>query len=299
MHAISVDGLTKRYGAALALDGVTFEAQPGRVTGFLGRNGAGKTTALRILLGLTAPTSGTATIGGHPYQDIADPARFVGALVDGAGFHPGATVRGGLGLLARAVGVPPQRADEVLAVTELSGVGTRRVGRLSLGMRQRLALAAVLLADPPVLILDEPANGLDPQGLRWMRDLLRSLAAEGRTILMSSHQLNEVNLIADDVVVVHQGRVVVAGTMAELARPCVVARTPAAARLAASLTRAGFGEVRRDGDTVRIADARTEEVGTISASNGIVLHELRLEASSVEEVFFASIGAGTGTGAAA
>jgi ABC-2 type transport system ATP-binding protein len=287
VHAVRVDRLTKRYGATVALDGVTFAAEPGRVTGFLGRNGAGKTTALRILVGLAAPTSGTATIGGLPYHAIENPARHIGALVDGAGFHPGGSARGHLLVLARAIGVPASRVDEVLAVTELENAARRRVGKFSLGMRQRLALAAVLLADPGVLILDEPANGLDPLGLRWLRDLLRSLAADGRTVLVSSHQLNEVALVADDVVVVHAGRVAAAGPVAELTRPRVIVRTPAAPDLAAALARSGL-DPDREGDTVRVADTTTAAVGAVAAAIGAPLHELRVEASSMEDVFFAT-----------
>jgi ABC-2 type transport system ATP-binding protein len=290
MHAIRVDRLTKRYGPTLALDGVTFEAKPGRVTGFLGRNGAGKTTTLRILVGLAAPTSGTATIGGLPYHQIDHPARHVGALIDGAGFDPGASARGQLLVLARAVGVPPSRVDEVLALTDLAYAGSRRTAKLSLGMRQRLALAAVLLADPKVLILDEPANGLDPQGLRWLRDLLRSLAAAGRTVLVSSHQLNEVALIADDVVVVHAGRVVTAGPVAELTRPRVLVRTPDTRLLVAVLERAGLdADVDEDDQSVTVSDATTAHVGELAAAAGVPLHELRVVTSSVEDVFFASI----------
>jgi ABC-2 type transport system ATP-binding protein len=289
VHAIRVDRLTKRYGATVALAGVTFAAEPGRVTGFLGRNGAGKTTALRILVGLASPTSGTATIGGFAYRDIENPARHVGALVDGAGFHPGGSARGHLLVLARGIGVPASRVDEVLALTELAPASRRRVGKFSLGMRQRLALAAVLLADPEVLVLDEPANGLDPLGLRWLRDLLRSLAAAGRTVLVSSHQLNEVALVADDVVVVHAGRVAAAGPVADLTRSRVVARTPAAPELAAALVRAGL-DPDRDGDTVRVADTTTAEVGTVAAAIGAALHELRVDTSSMEDVFFATTG---------
>ena len=292
MHAIRVDRLTKRYGTTLALDGVSFGAAPGRVTGFLGRNGAGKTTTLRILVGLAAPTSGTATIGGVPYEDIEHPARHVGALIDGAGFDPGASARGQLLVLARSVGVPTSRVDEVLALTDLAYAASRRTAKLSLGMRQRLTLAAVLLADPEVLILDEPANGLDPQGLRWLRDLLRSLAAEGRTVLVSSHQLNEVALVADDVVVVHAGRVVTAGPVAELSRPRALVRTPATPQLAVALERAGFDvdlDGGPDGDGLRVSDATTAQVGEVAAAAGICLHELRMVTSSIEDAFFASI----------
>ena len=292
MHAIRVDCLTKRYGSTLVLDGVSFEAAPGRVTGFLGRNGAGKTTTLRILVGLVAPTSGTATIGGLPYQSIYEPARHIGALLDGAGFHPGLSARGQLKVLARGLRVGPRRVDEVLALTDLAHAAQRRTSKLSLGMRQRLTLAAVLLADPSVLILDEPANGLDPQGLRWMRDLLRGLAAEGRTILVSSHQLNEVALVADDLVVVHSGRLVTSGPVAELTRPRVVACTPGAAALMEALGRAGL-TASQDGDTVRVPDASTAQVGDIAAAVGVTLHELRPESSSVEDLFFASIEGGS------
>jgi ABC-2 type transport system ATP-binding protein len=293
MYTIRVDHLTKRYGPTVVLDGVSFQAQPGRVTGFLGRNGAGKTTTLRILVGLVAPTSGTATIGGVPYADLADPARHVGALLDGAGFHPGVAARAQLLLLARGAGVHASRVDEVLALTDLADAADRRTGKLSLGMRQRLALAAVLLADPPVLVLDEPANGLDPPGLRWLRDLLRGLAAQGRTVLVSSHQLNEVSVVADDVVVVNAGRVVAAGPVAELTRPRVVVRTPlpAVPVLAAALERAGL-QVRLDGDVLRVLDATTARVGDVAAVVAAPIHELRLETSSLEDVFFASIDAG-------
>jgi ABC-2 type transport system ATP-binding protein len=288
MHAIRVDRLTKRYGTTLALDGVTFEAAPGRVTGFLGRNGAGKTTTLRILVGLASATSGSATIGGLPYSAIERPARHVGALLDGAGFHPGSSARGQLLVLARGLGVSKTRVDEVLALTDLAYAGNRRTGKLSLGMRQRLTLAAVLLADPGVLVLDEPANGLDPQGLRWLRDLLRSLAAQGRTVLVSSHQLNEVALVADDVVVVHAGRVVADGPVAELTRPRVVVRSPALPALAAALVRAGVG-ADVSGDALRVTDTTPSVVGDVAAAAGIPIHELRVETSSVEDIFFASI----------
>jgi len=291
VYPIRVDRLTKQYGPTVVLDGVSFDAAPGRVTGFLGRNGAGKTTTLRILVGLASATSGSATIGGVPYCDLSDPSRHVGALLDGAGFHPGMSARAQLRLVARGAGVPLRRVEEVLALTDLTSAADRRTGKLSLGMRQRLTLAAVLLADPPVLVLDEPANGLDPPGLRWLRDLLRSLAAGGRTILVSSHQLNEVALVADDVVVLDRGRVAAAGPVAELTRPQVVVRTPGAPLLASALERAGL-RPRLDGDFVRITDATTEQVGELAATLGVALHELRLEASTVEDLFFSMIDGG-------
>jgi ABC-2 type transport system ATP-binding protein len=288
VYTVRVDRLTKRYGTAVVLDGVTFEAVPGRVTGFLGRNGAGKTTTLRILVGLAAPTSGSATIGGLPYAEMHEPARHVGALLDGAGFHPGMSARSQLQLLAHSAGVTDARVDQVLALTDLAHAADKRTGKLSLGMRQRLTLAAVLLADPSVLILDEPANGLDPPGLRWLRDLLRHLADDGRTILVSSHQLNEVAVVADDVVVLNRGRVVAAGPVAELTRPCVYVRSPVAADLAAWLDRAGM-RVRRDGTELRVLDTTTDFIGDLAALMAAPLHELRLETSSVEDLFFASI----------
>lgn len=288
MYTVRVDRLTKRYGTAVVLDGVTFEAVPGRVTGFLGRNGAGKTTTLRILVGLAAPTSGSATIGGLPYAEMHEPARHVGALLDGAGFHPGMSARSQLQLLAHSAGVTDARVDQVLALTDLAHAADKRTGKLSLGMRQRLTLAAVLLADPSVLILDEPANGLDPPGLRWLRDLLRHLADDGRTILVSSHQLNEVAVVADDVVVLNRGRVVAAGPVAELTRPCVYVRSPVAADLAAWLDRAGM-RVRLDGTELRVLDTTTDFIGDLAALMAAPLHELRLETSSVEDLFFASI----------
>jgi ABC-2 type transport system ATP-binding protein len=291
MHTIRVDRLTKRYGDAVVLDAVTFEAAPGRVTGFLGRNGAGKTTTLRILVGLAAPTSGSATIGGVPYHEIAGPGRHVGALVDGAGFHPGMTARAHLRLLARGAGVHVSRVEEVLALTDLASAGGQRTGRLSLGMRQRLALAAVLLGDPSVLILDEPANGLDPPGLRWLRDLLRALAARGRTVLVSSHQLNEVSVVADDVVVLNRGRVVAAGPVADLTRPQVLVRSPVAAELARALTRVGL-RARIHAGVVRVVGATPEQVGDVAACIAAPVHELRLETSSLEDLFFASINGG-------
>jgi ABC-2 type transport system ATP-binding protein len=288
VYTVRVDRLTKRYGTAVVLDGVTFEAVPGRVTGFLGRNGAGKTMTLRILVGLAAPTSGSATIGGLPYAEMHEPARHVGALLDGAGFHPGMSARSQLQLLAHSAGVTDARVDQVLALTDLAHAADKRTGKLSLGMRQRLTLAAVLLADPSVLILDEPANGLDPPGLRWLRDLLRHLADDGRTILVSSHQLNEVAVVADDVVVLNRGRVVAAGPVAELTRPCVYVRSPVAADLAAWLDRAGM-RVRRDGTELRVLDTTTDFIGDLAALMAAPLHELRLETSSVEDLFFASI----------
>jgi ABC-2 type transport system ATP-binding protein len=213
---INVDHLTKRYGPVTAVDGLSFEVGPGRVTGYLGPNGAGKTTTLRVLLGLAAPTSGTATINGDRYRDLRHPTRTVGAALDNDCFHPGRSAAEHLRIMATAAGISRRRVPEVLDLVGLTGDARRRVGTYSLGMRQRLTLATTLLGDPEVLILDEPLNGLDPDGIRWMRDLLRKLAGEGRTVLMSSHLLAEAAQTVDDVVVISHGRLAAEGPVAEL-----------------------------------------------------------------------------------
>ena len=216
MAAITVQGLTKRFGDVLAVDRLSFQVDEGTVAGFLGPNGAGKTTTLRMLLGLVDPTSGTATVGGRRYRDLPDPARRVGAVLEAGGFHPGRSARDHLRIQATAAGLPQTRIDQVLEQTGLAGAARRRVGGFSLGMRQRLGLAAALLGDPEVLILDEPANGLDPEGVHWLRGLVRGLAAEGRTVLVSSHLLAEVAKTVDQVVIVDEGRLVTQAAMAEL-----------------------------------------------------------------------------------
>ena len=213
---INVDHLTKRYGPITAVDRLSFEVGPGRVTGFLGPNGAGKTTTLRMLLGLTAPTSGTATINGARYRDLPTPVRTAGAALDNDCFHPGRSAAEHLRILATAAGISRRRVATVLDIAGLTEAGHRRVGTYSLGMRQRLTLATTLLGDPGVLILDEPLNGLDPDGIRWMRDLLRQLAGEGRTVLVSSHLLAEAAQTVDDVVVISHGRLAAEGPVTEL-----------------------------------------------------------------------------------
>ena len=213
---IEVRGLTKRFGRVHAVQDVTFDVPAGQVTGFLGPNGAGKTTTLRMVLGLVAPTAGEALIGGRRYADLARPRRTVGAVLEATGFHPGRRGRDHLRILAQATGVPPRRVDEVLGRVGLAADGYRRVGGYSLGMRQRLGLAAALLGDPAVLVLDEPGNGLDPAGMAWLRDLLRELAGAGGTIVVSSHVLAEVAQTVDRVVILHEGRLRFAGTLAEL-----------------------------------------------------------------------------------
>jgi ABC-2 type transport system ATP-binding protein len=216
MSTIAVKVLTKRYGTVTAVDDLTFQLAPGRITGFLGPNGAGKSTTIRLLLGLARPTAGRATINGHPYAELRDPLRQVGALIDPNVFHPGRSGRTALRITARPARIPDQRVEEVLHLTGLGGAAHRRAGGYSLGMRQRLALAAALLGDPETLILDEPASGLDPEGVRWLRHLLRRLATEGRTVFVSSHLLAELAQTVDDVVIINQGRLVAAGPMTEL-----------------------------------------------------------------------------------
>jgi ABC-2 type transport system ATP-binding protein len=216
MSTIAVEALTKRYGSVTAVDDLTFQLAPGRITGFLGPNGAGKSTTIRVLLGLARPTSGRARINGRPYAELRDPLRQVGALLDPNVFHPGRSGRMALRIAARPARIPHQRVEEVLDLTELASAAHRRVGGYSLGMRQRLALAAALLGDPQILILDEPASGLDPEGVHWLRGLLRRFADEGRTIFVSSHLLAELAQTADDVVIINQGRLAAAGPMAGL-----------------------------------------------------------------------------------
>ena len=283
---IEVDALTKRFGATVAVQDLSFRVSSGRVTGFLGPNGAGKSTTMRVILGLVRPTSGTTTVLGRPYRDLDRPEKRVGALLETFDAHPGRSGRNHLKVLALAGGIPQSRVDDVLGLVELGQAGRRRVKGYSLGMRQRLGLAAALLGDPEVLVLDEPANGLDPQGIRWLRDFLRSLAAEGRTILVSSHVLAEVAQTVDDVVIIHRGRLVQQAAMADvqaMAARATTVRSPEAARLTALLEAEGVNATA-SGDRITV-HATTERVGEIAAANGVVLHELTAERASLEEVF--------------
>jgi ABC-2 type transport system ATP-binding protein len=287
---LEVDSLTKRYGPMLAVDGLSFRATPARVLGFLGPNGAGKTTTLRTLLGLTLPSAGSATVEGHPYRELRDPLATVGAVLEGPQFHPGRTGRNHLRVLAAAAGLPASRVGEVLRLVELDGAGDRRVKGYSLGMRQRLSLAGALLGDPRALVLDEPANGLDPQGIRWLRDFLRGRAAEGRTVLISSHVLAEVAQTVDEVVVISRGRLVAEGSLEELTRGAeapVWVRSPESERLRAAL---GAKGVAADGggpspDWLMVRDASLETVGTVAAEHGIPVFELYRPRQSLEDVF--------------
>ena len=287
MAAIETAGLTKRYGEVTAVDDLSFSVREGAVTGFLGPNGAGKTTTLRMILALARPTAGSATVFGRPYRQLDEPARTVGANLEIAGAHPGRTGRDHLRALAAMARIPRSRVAEVLRLVELEGAAGRRAGKYSMGMRQRLGLAATLLGDPQVLILDEPANGLDPQGIRWLRDFLRGMAAEGRTVLVSSHVLAEVAQTVDDVVVIHRGKLVEQGPVSRLtAGGHVVVRTPRADELRAALEAARLG-VTVDGDWLVVDAEDPAGVGDVAFQAGVPLHELTTRATSLEEAFLA------------
>ena len=285
---VMVDALTKRFGDLVAVDDLTFHLDAGTVTGFLGPNGAGKTTTLRALLGLTAPTAGTATLFGRAYRDLADPIRRVGAVLEASDFHPGRRGRDHLRAIAYATGTSTARVDEVLRLVELEAAGRRRVKTYSLGMRQRLALAVALLGDPELLVLDEPANGLDPEGVRWLRDFLREFAADGKTVFVSSHVLAEVAQTVDRVVIINRGRLVVESPLEELTARvagAVHVRTPQRAALEDVLHAAGLQTTQLDADELLVAGASSAKVGELAAGAGVALHELAQEATSLEEVF--------------
>ena len=288
MSAITISHLTKRYGPVLAVDDLSFDVHPGKVTGFLGPNGSGKTTTLRILLGLATPTSGSATIGGLTYHQLPDPIRQVGAALDSNTFHPGRSASQHLKIIATAAGLPHRRVGEVLDLVGLSDAASRRVGGYSMGMRQRLSLASALLGDPGVLVLDEPLNGLDPEGIRWIRSLLRRLAAEGRTVLVSSHLLSEVAQTVDDVVVLSKGHVIAETTLSELAgRSSVIrARTTDATRLVDVLLAAGIQVRLVDGSTVEARGTDAETVGLAAAGAGLPVLELSRHDEDLESLFF-------------
>jgi ABC-2 type transport system ATP-binding protein len=285
--AVHAQSLTKRFGEVLAVDDLSFELERGTITGFLGPNGAGKTTTLRMVVGLVAPTGGRALVFGERYADLSDPSRRVGAALEAADFHPGRSGRDHLRMLADAVDIPRSRVEEVLRLVELEGAARRRVKTYSLGMRQRLALAAALLGDPELLILDEPANGLDPAGVRWLRDFLRDFAAGQRTVLISSHVLAEVAQTVDDVVIINHGRLVAESSLDELTRRATGAvrvRSPEPVRLEGALARAGI-EVSSHDHTLRAYGTTGERVGDIAFDAGVPVHELIVESSSLEDVF--------------
>jgi ABC-2 type transport system ATP-binding protein len=293
---ISVEHLTKRYGAQLAASDVSFSCAPGTVTGFLGPNGAGKSTTLRALCGLTLPTSGTATIGGRRYRELPNAGRHVGVLLDAGAQHAGRTGREALTLSSMVLGVGPRRVDEVLEQVGLAGKPAgKRVGKYSLGMRQRLGLASALLGDPQVLVLDEPANGLDPEGIFWMRGLLRGFADRGGTVLLSSHLLREVEAVADQLVVIAGGRVVAQGSSEELlAGTGTLVRARDRGALAAALASAGIGVTAGPADAL-VADGTAEAVGLAAAGSGVALLELRPAGGDrLEELFRSLTGPGAG-----
>jgi ABC-2 type transport system ATP-binding protein len=284
---IEVEHLTKRFRNATAVDDLTFSVPRGRITGFLGPNGAGKTTTLRVLLGLALPTSGRATVGGRLYRELAAPLRDVGAVLEASNYHPARSGRNHLRVLAAADGLPQERIDRVLAEVELSRDAKRRVGGYSLGMRQRLSVAAALLGEPELLVLDEPANGLDPEGIRWLRNFLRSFVDRGGTVFISSHVLGEMSQLADEVVIIHRGKLVAHQTVAELTLQAAGAtrvRSPRAEELLARLRAAGIDAESTEGGALA-AHAPPERVGEIAAEAGIPLHELVAETGTLEEAF--------------
>jgi len=289
---IELVGLTKEYGSRVAVDGLTVTVEPGRVTGFLGPNGSGKTTTMRCVLGLTRPTSGTAHVLGRPYRELARPLRRVGALIDPRARHPGRTAHAHLLALAQSNALPPRRVDDVIEMVGLGSVAHDRVRGFSLGMGQRLGIAAALLGDPDVLLLDEPVNGLDPEGIRWVRELLRALADEGRTVLVSSHLMSEMEDTADHLVVLGRGRLLADVPMADLlgAHSAVRVRSPQAPLLAAALRRAGGTvELQLDG-SLRVDGLDADRVGDVAFETGVRLHELTRLTASLEAAYLALTG---------
>ena len=285
---IEARGLTKRFGDLVAVDHVSFTIERGSIVGFLGPNGAGKTTTLRMLLDLIAPSEGTATIDGLPYGRLSSPSRAVGAALDSSGGHPGRTARNHLRIHALATGAPAARVAEVLELVELTDAADRRVGGFSLGMRQRLALATALLCDPEILILDEPGNGLDPEGLRWLRGLLRDLAADGRTVLVSSHILAEVAHTADSVLIMDRGRLITQAALDELVSAAgqrVQVRSPRAAELAAALEDRGATARLLDAEHLEVTGPTGEQIGTLAAELAIPIFETTTQTPDLEDVF--------------
>jgi ABC-2 type transport system ATP-binding protein len=284
---ITIDSLTKKYGGTTVVHDISFTARPGRVTGFLGPNGAGKSTSMRMMVGLTAPTEGTATISGRRFADLPNPGREVGVMLDASAQHAGRTGREILTIAQQIMDVPAARVAEMLDLVSLTGTeADRRVRDYSLGMRQRLGIAAALIGDPAVLILDEPANGLDPAGIRWMRDLLRDYADHGGTVLLSSHLLAEIEIIADDIVMIGQGRIVCQGSKAELLQAAgTVVRAADLAALQRALAAAGLATTTA-GDGALRTDADPAAVGRAAYDGGVVLTELRhAESGGLEEMF--------------
>lgn len=282
---LRVDHVTKRYGSHTVVDDLSFSVPPGRVTGFLGPNGSGKSTTMKIMLDLTAANRGRATIGEHRYRDLPDPSRIVGAMIESNAFHPGRSGRNHLRVVADATGVDHDRVDETLEQVGLADAADRRAGAYSLGMRQRLGLAAALLGEPPVLILDEPGNGLDPQGIRSLRDQLRARAAAGGTVFVSSHLLSEVEHLADDVIVIDRGRLVTQGSLAELQRSATLVQAADLDRLSRELQRAGATTQQAEPDGLIVRGMDIAEIGERAFTAGIPLHTLSPSAGSLESLF--------------
>ncbi len=287
---IVVSGLTKHYKRVRAVENLSFTVEPGRVTGFLGPNGAGKTTTLRMLLNLVTPTAGTGTIGGHRYADLRDPIRHVGAILEASSAHKGRTGRNHLRIICQSAGIPQKRADEVLEIVGLTPAAKRKFKGYSLGMRQRLGIAAALIGDPHVLILDEPANGLDPEGIRWMRGVLKTLASQGRTILVSSHLLSEMELLADDVIIIAAGQLVRQGPVAEVLDSMsdvqrVRVRTPQADLLTSALTKDDVMVAEGSDGSLLVTGLDAPAVGAAALRAGVELHELVAARPDLEEVF--------------
>ncbi|MBX3098210.1 MAG: ABC transporter ATP-binding protein [Salinibacterium sp.] len=293
---IEFRNLTKNFGAVHAVSDVSFTVEPGRVTGFLGPNGAGKTTSLRMLLGLVRPTSGTATFGGIEYRNLERPLATVGTALEASSFNPGRTARNHLAVYAIAAGIARKRVGEVLELTGIAEAADRRVGGYSLGMRQRLGLAFALLGDPEVLVLDEPINGLDPEGIRWIRGLLQQLAAEGRTVLVSSHLLSEVQQTVERVVIVSHGRIVYEGTLDALeSAATAIVDAPDRDALRTALEAAQL--VVTETDAGLVVSAASADIGAIAQRAGVPLSLLHAQRAGLEDVFLQLVGPGTGVGA--
>jgi ABC-2 type transport system ATP-binding protein len=282
---VEVRDLTKKFGNLTAVDNLSFTVEPGRITGFLGPNGAGKTTTLRMLLGLVRPTSGSATIGGQAYQQIRHPQRMVGSALEATNFHPGRSGRDHLRVMADTAGVGHQRVDEILEMVGIPAAARHRAGSYSMGMRQRLALAGALLGDPQVLMLDEPANGLDPEGIRWLRALLRHLSSQGKTILISSHMLQEVEQTVDDVVIIANGRLIRQAAIDDLAEHLSTVRTSEPRRLIEALTISGMQATASE-DAIQVVSTDLVRIGDIALGAGLPIHELRVIENDLEKLFF-------------
>ena len=285
---ISVENLTKRYGSTLAVDDLSFEVQPGVVTGFLGPNGSGKSTTMRAILGLDNPTSGRATINGTTYRHVNAPLREVGALLDAKALNPTRSARNHLRALAASNNIPFSRVDEVLEFVGLASVAKKKAGSFSLGMSQRLGIAAALLGDPPILLFDEPVNGLDPEGIRWIREFFRTLATEGRTVFVSSHLMSEMALTADQIIVIGRGRSIASGSVDDLtasAAGSVLVRSVDNARLADAVRRAGGQVDLGTSDALVVNDLDAPTVGRVALEAGVALSELTPQRASLEEVF--------------